>query len=200
MRWVEGPAPVLHGCWDGCTSPRLEMGEWNILGYVFPAGCEAQRVPESDTDHGQPVPLLRLPNARLPLQLVPIEWLDRVVVLGRIRGSVEGLCALLEPSRYFLMVPRATATLAMQHVGPPGRQKLRKVVNLPALGDAARMTSTPHGDTNANADAGIAMLRTRGRRGHAVASQETAAGRLRKRSLPRDRASEDRHDLERLVK
>jgi hypothetical protein len=193
MRWVEGPPPVLHGCWDGCTSPSLEMGAWNVLGYVFSPGCEAQRVPESDTDHGQPVPLLRLPSARLPLQLVPIEWLDRVVVLGRIRGSVQGLVALLEPSRYFLMVPRAAATLGMQHVGPPCKRKLRKVVHLPALGDAARMTSTPHGDTNANADAGIALLRTRGRRGRSAASQET----MRKRSLARASLGHRDRDLER---
>ena len=72
------------------------------------------------------------------------------------------------------MVPRASATLASQRVGPPGGKKLRKVVKLPALGDAAQMTSTPHGDTFVNVDAGLAMLRTRGRgrRGHAASTQD----------------------------
>ena len=129
VRWVRGERPRLRGLWKPEASQTvLELGAWQVLGHVLPSGCSDEHLCEMGDDRGQPVPLLRLPAGEVPLEVIPIEWLSRLVVLARIRGSVANVCAVLEPTHYFLMAPKAAATFSQKVVrGHSGRRKVMEI-------------------------------------------------------------------------
>lgn len=129
IRWTGGTRPTIKGSWNNAGG-SMDLHNWELLAYVFPLGAEKVKPNGPLSDRGQTLPLLQLPSGRCPLQVIPIDYLSRVVVLGRIRGSCSGVCAILEPSKYFLMVPKAAATFSMKKIAIKKRSLAGTFVSL----------------------------------------------------------------------